>query len=34
VKAEEATPEALTQTLASQTELWRAVIEAAGVYAD
>ncbi len=34
VTAEEATPEALAQTLASQTELWRAVIEAAGVYAD
>jgi tripartite-type tricarboxylate transporter receptor subunit TctC len=34
VTAEEATPEALAQMLASQTELWRAVIEAAGVYAD
>jgi tripartite-type tricarboxylate transporter receptor subunit TctC len=34
VTAEEATPAALTQTLASQTELWHAVIEAAGVYAD
>ena len=34
VTAEEATPAALAQTLASQTELWRAVIEAAGVYAD
>ncbi|QQR37033.1 tripartite tricarboxylate transporter substrate binding protein BugD [Devosia oryziradicis] len=34
VTAEEATPDALAQTLASQTELWRAVIEAAGVYAD
>ena len=34
VTAEEATPAALTQTLASQTEMWRAVIEAAGVYAD
>lgn len=34
VTAEEATPDALAQTLASQIELWRAVIEAAGVYAD
>ena len=34
VTAEEATPAALAQTLASQIELWRAVIEAAGVYAD
>ena len=34
VTAEEATPAALTQTLASQIEMWRAVIEAAGVYAD
>ena len=34
VTADEATPAALTQMLASQTELWRAVIEAAGVYAD
>lgn len=34
VTAAEATPEALTQTLTSQIELWRAVIEAAGVYAD
>lgn len=34
VTADEATPEALTQTLAAQIELWRAVIEAAGVYAD
>jgi tripartite-type tricarboxylate transporter receptor subunit TctC len=34
VTAEEATPAALTQMLASQIELWRAVIEAAGVYAD
>lgn len=34
VTAAEATPDALAQTLASQTELWRAVIEAAGVYAD
>ena len=33
VTAEEATPDALAQTLASQTELWRAVIEAAGDYA-
>ena len=34
VTADEATPAALTQMLAGQTELWRAVIEAAGVYAD
>lgn len=34
VTKEEATPAALAQTLASQIELWRAVIEAAGVYAD
>ena len=34
VTAEEATPEALAQTLSSQIELWGAVIEAAGVYAD
>lgn len=34
VTSDQATPEALTQTLASQIELWRAVIEAAGVYAD
>ena len=34
VTAAEATPDALAQTLASQIELWRAVIEAAGVYAD
>lgn len=34
VTAAEATPAALTQTLAAQIELWRAVIEAAGVYAD
>jgi tripartite-type tricarboxylate transporter receptor subunit TctC len=34
VTAQEATPDALTQTLASQIELWRAVIEAAGVYAE
>jgi tripartite-type tricarboxylate transporter receptor subunit TctC len=34
VTAEEATPDGLAQTLASQIELWRGVIEAAGVYAD
>ena len=34
VTAEEATPAALTQMLAGQIEMWRAVIEAAGVYAD
>ena len=34
VTAEEATPAALTETLTSQIELWRGVIEAAGVYAD
>jgi tripartite-type tricarboxylate transporter receptor subunit TctC len=34
VSAEEATPEALTETLTSQIEVWRPVIEAAGVYAD
>lgn len=34
VTAEEATPAALTEMLGSQIELWRAVIEAAGVYAD
>jgi tripartite-type tricarboxylate transporter receptor subunit TctC len=34
VSAEEATPGALTETLTSQIELWRGVIEAAGVYAD
>jgi tripartite-type tricarboxylate transporter receptor subunit TctC len=34
VTAEEATPAALTAMLGSQIELWRAVIEAAGVYAD
>lgn len=34
VSAEEATSEALTETLASQIELWKGVIEAAGVYAD
>jgi tripartite-type tricarboxylate transporter receptor subunit TctC len=34
VGAEEATPEALAETLSSQIELWRGVIEAAGVYAD
>ena len=34
VSAEEATPAALSEELASQTELWRGVIEAAGVYAD
>jgi tripartite-type tricarboxylate transporter receptor subunit TctC len=34
VTAEEATPAALAETLASQTELWKGVIEAAGVYAD
>jgi tripartite-type tricarboxylate transporter receptor subunit TctC len=34
VGQEEATPEALTETLTSQIELWRGVIEAAGVYAD
>lgn len=34
VTAEEATPAALTEMLTSQIELWRGVIEAAGVYAD
>lgn len=34
VTAEEATPAALTDTLTSQIELWRGVIEEAGVYAD
>ncbi|KKB80891.1 hypothetical protein VW35_01440 [Devosia soli] len=34
VTAAEATPEALTETLTSQIELWRGVIEAAGVYAE
>ncbi|MGB3339404.1 MAG: tripartite tricarboxylate transporter substrate-binding protein [Devosia sp.] len=34
VTAEEATPEALTDMLTSQIELWKGVIEAAGVYAD
>ena len=34
VTAEEATPAALTETLTSQIELWRGVIEAAGVYAE
>lgn len=34
VTRDEATPAALAQMLASQIELWRAVIEAAGVYAD
>ncbi len=34
VTAAEATPAALTAMLGSQIELWRAVIEAAGVYAD
>ncbi|MDB5473997.1 MAG: hypothetical protein JWP99_1300 [Devosia sp.] len=34
VTAEEATPEALTETLTSQIALWSEVIEAAGVYAD
>lgn len=34
VTAEEATPEALAETLSSQIELWRGVIEEAGVYAD
>lgn len=34
VTAEEATPSALTETLTSQIELWRGVIEAAGVYAE
>jgi len=34
VTAEEATPAALTETLTSQIELWKGVIEAAGVYAD
>lgn len=34
VSAEAATPEALTETLTSQIEVWRPVIEAAGVYAD
>lgn len=34
VTAEEATPAALTEMLTSQIELWRGVIEAAGVYAE
>ena len=34
VGQEEATPEALAETLSAQIELWRGVIEAAGVYAD
>lgn len=34
VSAEEATPAALTEMLTSQIELWRGVIEAAGVYAE
>jgi len=34
VTAEEATPEALAETLTSQIALWKGVIEAAGVYAD
>lgn len=34
VSADQATPAALTDTLTSQIELWRGVIEAAGVYAD
>ncbi len=34
VTAEEATPAALTEALTSQIELWRGVIEAAGVYAE
>jgi tripartite-type tricarboxylate transporter receptor subunit TctC len=34
VTAEEATPAALDETLTSQIELWRGIIEAAGVYAD
>ena len=34
VTAEEATPAALAETLTSQIELWKGVIEAAGVYAD
>ena len=34
VTAEEATPAALTETLTSQIELWRGVIEAAGIYAE
>jgi tripartite-type tricarboxylate transporter receptor subunit TctC len=34
VTPEEATPAALSEELASQTELWRGVIEAAGIYAD
>lgn len=34
VTAEQATPAALDETLTSQIELWRGIIEAAGVYAD
>ena len=34
VTAAEATPAALTETLTSQIDLWRGIIEAAGVYAD
>ena len=34
VAAEEATPAALTEQLTSQIELWRGIIEEAGVYAD
>lgn len=34
VSQEEATPEALRKHLASQIELWRPIIQAAGVYAD
>jgi len=34
VTPEEATPAALTETLTSQTALWKGIIEAAGVYAD
>lgn len=34
VTAEEATPAALTETLTSQIELWRGIIEAAGIYAE
>ena len=34
VSAEEATPAALTATLSSQIDLWKVIIDAAGVYAD
>ncbi len=34
VSADEATPEALTETLTSQIALWKGVIEAAGVFAE